>query len=96
MPGDVVEYLERLILIRFSDDERERIKVEIDKIINLFNELKNVEGIDRYEPLFHVHEVPSPLRVDETFDKVDEEHSMLRDNALLVNGYVKAPKTTVE
>ncbi len=96
LSNDLIEYLERLTLIKFSDDERMKVKVEVDKIVNLFNELRNVEGLDKYEPLFHVHEVSTPLREDEALDRVDEEHSMLKDNALLVDCYVKAPKTMVE
>lgn len=93
---DLIGYLERLVLIKFSDSERKRISAEVDKIVSLFNELKNIEDLDRYEPLFHVHEISSPLREDEALDKVDEKHDMLRGNALLVHGYVKAPKTMVE
>jgi len=93
---DIITYLEKLVLVKFNEDEKERVRVEINRIVDLFNVLKNMKELDIYEPLFHVHEISSPLRDDEVLDKLDEEYKMLKENAVLVQGYVKAPKTMVE
>ncbi len=90
---NIIEYLERLALLKFSDEEKEKLKKEVEKIIELFNALLKVEGLDNVEPLYHVIELELPLRDDEPLHHLDIEHEMLKDNAILENGYVKAPKT---
>jgi aspartyl/glutamyl-tRNA(Asn/Gln) amidotransferase C subunit len=94
--SDVIDYLERLALLKFTESEREKVRIEITKIIELFNELMKVEELDRVEPLYHVIEIELPLRDDEPLDTVDSSHELLSENAILENGYIKAPKTVGE
>ena len=96
MVDDIVEYLERLVLIEFGDKERQRISREIGKIMDMFSALNAVEDLDKWEPLYHVHDISMPLRSDEEVGAVDEEREMLKSNSVLVEGYVKAPKTIIE
>jgi aspartyl/glutamyl-tRNA(Asn/Gln) amidotransferase C subunit len=94
--GDIVSYLERLALLRFTESEREKVRSEVTKIIELFNELMEVRDLDKVEPLYHVVEIELPLRDDEPLDRVDIDHELLSGNAILENGYIKAPKTIGE
>lgn len=94
--GDIVSYLERLALLRFTESEKEKVRSEVIKIIELFNELMEVRDLDKVEPLYHVVEIELPLRDDEPLDRVDIDHELLSGNAILENGYVKAPKTIGE
>lgn len=91
--SNILEYLERLTLIKFNEEEKKRVYEEIKKVIELFNEVMKVEGLDNVEPLYHVVEIELPLREDEVLDAIDENHELLKDNAILENDYVKAPKT---
>ena len=93
---DVVSYLERLVLVKFSDDERRRLEKEIPKILDFFRALDEVRELDSYEPLFYVHDISGPMREDEpsTSDLVSRED--LERNAVVEGGYVKAPRTVVE
>jgi aspartyl/glutamyl-tRNA(Asn/Gln) amidotransferase C subunit len=91
--GDIVSYLERLALLRFTESEREKVRSEVTKIIELFNELMEVRDLDKVEPLYHVVEIELPLRDDEP---LDIDHELLSGNAILENGYIKAPKTIGE
>lgn len=93
---DIIEYLERLALISFTEDEKGKLFSEIEKIIQMFNALMDIEGLDQYEPLYHVHDIPLSLRGDEFLEGIDEGREILKDNAILLNGYVKAPKTLSE
>lgn len=93
MCKDVIEYLERLALISFTSEEREKLCKELNKIIEMFNLINSVENIDKWEPLYHVHDIPLLLREDDTVGDIDQERVMLKDNAVLVEGYVKAPRT---
>lgn len=91
--NDVIDRIEMLALISFNDDEKRKFIKELEKIIEMFNTVNMVEGLDQWEPLYHVHDISLPLRDDNEVEEVDTERSMLKDNAVLVNGYVKAPKT---
>jgi Asp-tRNA(Asn)/Glu-tRNA(Gln) amidotransferase C subunit len=55
-----------------------------------------VRDLDKVEPLYHVVEIELPLRDDEPLDRVDIDHELLSGNAILENGYIKAPKTIGE
>jgi aspartyl-tRNA(Asn)/glutamyl-tRNA(Gln) amidotransferase subunit C len=94
--SSIIDYLEKLALLKFTDEERKRIESEIEKIVELFSELMKVEGLDIVEPLYHVVEIELPLRDDEPLDEIDINHELLSGNAVLENGYVKAPKTVGE
>jgi aspartyl/glutamyl-tRNA(Asn/Gln) amidotransferase C subunit len=94
--SSVIDYLEKLALLKFTDEEKKRIESEIGKIVELFSELVNVEGLDIVEPLYHVVEIELPLRDDEPLNGIDTNHELLSGNAVLENGYVKAPKTVGE
>jgi aspartyl/glutamyl-tRNA(Asn/Gln) amidotransferase C subunit len=96
MDKDIIEHLERLALVSFIPEEREKLVRELDKIIEMFNLINSVENLDKWEPLYHVHDIPLTLREDDAVGERDPERSMLKDNAILVEGYVKAPKTMVE
>lgn len=96
MDRDVIDYLERLALISFTEDERKRVAKEIAKIMEMFDMLNSVEGLDRWDPLYHVHDVELPLREDDDVECLDEERSSIKYNAVIVEGYVKAPKTISE
>ncbi|MEM3981020.1 MAG: Asp-tRNA(Asn)/Glu-tRNA(Gln) amidotransferase subunit GatC [Ignisphaera sp.] len=90
---DVIDYIEKLALISFTNEERIKLVKELEKIIEMFNTVNTVEGLEKWEPLYHVHDISLPLRDDSESEEVDFEKTMLKDNAVLINGYVKAPKT---
>ena len=93
---ELINYLERLVLIKFEHDERRRILEEVRKIIEFFRALEEIKNLDEYEPLFHVHDISGPTRDDEprSDDLVTTEE--LSINAVVENGYIKAPKTLIE
>ncbi|MEM1541787.1 MAG: Asp-tRNA(Asn)/Glu-tRNA(Gln) amidotransferase subunit GatC [Ignisphaera sp.] len=96
MYSDIIEYLENLVLIKFTEDEKNRIQKEVKNIIDMFNMLNTVEDLNNWEPLYHVHDISLPLREDEETESIDEEHGMLEENTILIDNYVKAPRTISE
>lgn len=89
---DVSRHLERLALIKFTDDERVRLSLEIRKILNFFNQLNELGDLKDVEPLFHVLDIESPLRDDEP-EVCSIPASELLSNALREGSYVKGPRT---
>ncbi|HID80621.1 MAG TPA: Asp-tRNA(Asn)/Glu-tRNA(Gln) amidotransferase subunit GatC [Ignisphaera sp.] len=93
---DLISYLERLVLVRFTESERKRIMEEINKILDFFKSLDEIKELDNYEPLFHVHDIEGPTREDEPSHEVELQRSDVMLNAVLEKGYVKAPRTIEE
>lgn len=96
MSKDIIEYLEKLVLISFTEDEKKRISREIEKIVEMFNMLNSVKKLEQWEPLYHVHDISLSLRNDDEIGEINRDHSMLKYNIVLVDDYVKAPKTVSE
>ncbi len=96
MEGDVVEYLERLVLVEFRGSERDRVREEVSKVLELFRTLDEIKELDEYEPLFYVHDVSGPVREDEPSDELSLSYSDLELNRELERGFFKAPRTVVE
>ncbi|RLG77949.1 MAG: Asp-tRNA(Asn)/Glu-tRNA(Gln) amidotransferase GatCAB subunit C [Thermoprotei archaeon] len=89
---DVIEHLERLALIKFSQEERDRLKKELRKIIEFFDQLRELGELKNIEPLFHVLDIESPLRDDEP-RRCEIPQNELLSGAEIEQGYVKAPRT---
>jgi len=92
----LVDYAEKLALVKFSDEEREKLKREIPKIFQLFSTLMEIEEIRHYEPLYYVHDMAGPLREDSADSKHSLSISELEAMARIERGFVKAPRTVVE
>ena len=93
---DIVEYLERLVLIEFRGEEKSRIREEVDKILEFFKALDEVEELEKYEPLFYVHDVSGPTRSDSVEEGSALRYEDLELNRRLESGFFKAPRTVVE
>jgi len=92
----LVDYAEKLALVRFSEDEREKLKREIPKIFQLFSTLMEIEEIRHYEPLYYVHDTAGLLREDSADSKHSLSISELEAMTRIEKGFVKAPRTVVE
>jgi len=93
---DIVEYLERLVLVEFQGAERDRVRSEVSKVLELFKTLDEVKDLDSYEPLFYVHDISGPTREDEPGEDIRLSYSDLEMNRRLERGFFKAPRTVVE
>ncbi|MFM2394831.1 MAG: hypothetical protein RLZZ546_2813 [Bacteroidota bacterium] len=61
---ELILKLENLAKLKLSDDERDELKSELEKIIDMFSQIAevNTEGI---EPLIHMSDAVNVLRNDE-------------------------------
>jgi len=93
---NVIEYLERLVLVSFTEEEKKKLVKEIDKILEYFRRLNEIPDLDKYEPLFYVHDIAGPAREDEIDTRRIISREDLERNAVIEQGYVKAPRTVVD
>ena len=68
---DTVRHLARLARLRLTDDERGRLRGELESLLEHFAELKSVDT-STVEPSFHTIDA-TPLRSDEPRCDVDAE-----------------------
>ncbi len=92
----LIDYLERLVLIKFTLDERKKLSKEITKILEFFHSIDEVKELDKYEPLFHVHDIEGLVREDEIDSSRILKPDEVSENAVTEQGYIKAPRTLVE
>ncbi|HWQ17986.1 MAG TPA: Asp-tRNA(Asn)/Glu-tRNA(Gln) amidotransferase subunit GatC [Sulfolobales archaeon] len=86
-----IKRLERLALLKLSDDEEKALSKDIEKIVGFFKQLDRIvlEGV---EPLFHVMEKEAGVRED-SVERGIERAWVERSAAKTIDGYVVGPRT---
>lgn len=87
-----IERISRLALIRLSREERELIARDLKRIIDFFNMINELKGLDDIEPLFMIPRDDAILRSDEISNclSIDEVLMNVKES---VNNYIKGPRT---
>ncbi len=85
---DLVEYLCRLGRVKLSSEERRRLVREIEILLDYINDIFDIEGVENLTPLLYPG-VETHVRRDEP---VKSEGRVHLSNAILENGFVKAPR----
>ncbi|HMP30893.1 MAG TPA: Asp-tRNA(Asn)/Glu-tRNA(Gln) amidotransferase subunit GatC [Saprospiraceae bacterium] len=87
---DLILKLEILAKLKLSDDEKEVLKGDLEKIIDMFSLISEV-NTDDVEPLRHINNNFNTLRDDEVLPSFDIEQ--MKDNApKLINNQFAVPK----
>ncbi len=87
---ELLDKLERLALVTLNQEERERVKKDLQQILEFFDEI-NEANLEDVEPLFH----PLPtgkLREDKPSSGLERDDA-LRNVKRKENGYIVGPKT---
>ena len=91
--------LEKLARLKLTDDERSEIKGDLNKIVEMFDKLQEVdtEGV---EPTRHMTDHPHPVREDEVHGQLSREDALAnapesKDGHIAVPKFLK-PKSWVE
>jgi aspartyl-tRNA(Asn)/glutamyl-tRNA(Gln) amidotransferase subunit C len=85
-----VTYIAELARLRFSDDEMERMTVELNEILHYIEKLNEVqtEGV---EPLSGIHDLSNFLREDEALPSLSQE-DVLQNAPDRQDRFFKVPK----
>ena len=86
----LIDKLSRLAMLQFTDEEREEIKTDLEKMIGFVDKLKELDtaGI---EPLLHMTHQTDILREDVPGNRIDRREAL--QNAPLHDAdYFKVPK----
>jgi aspartyl-tRNA(Asn)/glutamyl-tRNA(Gln) amidotransferase subunit C len=80
---DIINHLAHLARLSFSDEEKENLKQDLEKMTGFVEKLKeiNTTGV---EPLLHITDAESVLREDEVNQTITKEEALL--NAPHTNG----------
>ena len=88
MKDDEFERLLKISRVRLSDDEKKKIRKDIEDIISYFDKIQSVECGD--EPAYQPIDVPTRFRRDvvKRFENVEG----LKRDVKLHEGYIRGPK----
>ncbi|HOY12850.1 MAG TPA: Asp-tRNA(Asn)/Glu-tRNA(Gln) amidotransferase subunit GatC [Saprospiraceae bacterium] len=86
----LISKLENLARLRLTEEERESLAGELDKIIDMFSLIAEV-NTDNVAPLRHMNEVYNVLRNDEPIQNLHMDD--VKDNApKIINNLFAVPK----
>lgn len=93
-PKELLNHLMWLARLELTDDEKRRVAVDLENIVEFINELFEVEVKD-IEPLYHPLDKEGLLREDIPKEQLRQEE-VLMNAAAFEKGYIKAPRTIEE
>ena len=86
----VISKIEKLAKLRFEGEERDSIKKDLEKMLDMVNKLEEVDT-ENVEPLVYIHEEQNVLRKDEVSNMIGKEQA-LENAPKFINGYFAVPK----
>jgi aspartyl-tRNA(Asn)/glutamyl-tRNA(Gln) amidotransferase subunit C len=88
--SEMIDRLAKLARLKFSDEEKAELKVDLERMIGFVEKLKEVDTTG-VEPLLHITDAINVLREDEVKQTITKEKALL--NAPLTDGnFFKVPK----
>ncbi|UCF04404.1 MAG: Asp-tRNA(Asn)/Glu-tRNA(Gln) amidotransferase subunit GatC [bacterium] len=75
LEGSELEHIERLARVRVSEESRERLRVQLSRIIGFVRRLQEVDT-SGYSPRLYVLEVAQNLREDEVGDCLERDEAL--------------------
>lgn len=92
---DLAEWIDRvskLALINLSEEEKKLLAKDMIRIINFFNMINELRGLDSVEPLFMMPRGEPVLRDDEVGECLDI-NEVLMNVKEREDGFIKGPRT---
>ncbi|MEM9547700.1 MAG: Asp-tRNA(Asn)/Glu-tRNA(Gln) amidotransferase subunit GatC [Bacteroidota bacterium] len=87
---EVILKLEKLAKLRLSEEEREEIGEDLEKILTMINKLEEIDTSD-VEPLVYIHEEVNVLRPDHVEGMLSTEDG-LKNAPKRIDDYFAVPK----
>jgi aspartyl-tRNA(Asn)/glutamyl-tRNA(Gln) amidotransferase subunit C len=88
--SEMIDRLSHLARLQFSEEEKKELKVDLERMIEFVEKLKEVDTSGA-EPLLHITDAVNILREDEVTQTITKKEALL--NAPLTDGnFFKVPK----
>lgn len=88
--SEMIDRLSHLARLQFSDEEKEELKTDLERMIKFVEKLKEVDTSGA-EPLLHITDAVNVLREDEIKQTITKEEALF--NVPLTDGnFIKVPK----
>ena len=88
--SEMIDRLAHLARLQFSEEEKKELKVDLERMIEFVEKLKEVDTAG-VEPLLHITDAVNVLREDEIKQTITKQEVLL--NAPLTDGnFFKVPK----
>jgi aspartyl-tRNA(Asn)/glutamyl-tRNA(Gln) amidotransferase subunit C len=73
---EIIDHLAHLARLSFSDDEKEDLKQDLEKMIGFVEKLKEIDTTG-VEPLLHISDAENVLREDEVKQTITKQEALL-------------------
>ena len=88
--SEMIDRLARLARLKFTEEEKKELKIDLERMIEFVEKLKEVDTAG-VEPLLHITHAVNVLREDEIKQNITKEEALL--NVPLTDGnFFKVPK----
>ncbi|MHB1921302.1 MAG: Asp-tRNA(Asn)/Glu-tRNA(Gln) amidotransferase subunit GatC [Chitinophagaceae bacterium] len=74
---ELIQELSELARLRFQEEEREEIKIDLQRMISFVEKLNELDT-DQVEPLIHMTDERNPLREDQVIPSISREEGLSR------------------
>jgi aspartyl-tRNA(Asn)/glutamyl-tRNA(Gln) amidotransferase subunit C len=86
-----VEKIAKLAKLRFSDKEMEKLKGEMNKVLDYIDTLNEIPGLDKVDPLENINESENVFREDVSETCLTKEEA-LKNAPEKTESFFKVPK----
>lgn len=86
-----VEHIAKLAKLKFSDSEKEKLRGELNKILDYIDTLNEITDLDKVEPLDNINETENVFREDIAKKCLTKEEA-LKNAPSKTDNFFKVPK----
>ena len=86
-----VEHIAKLAKLRFSDSEKEKLQVDMNKVLDYIDTLNEIPNLDKVEPLENINDTENVFREDTAEKRLTKEEA-LKNAPSKTENFFKVPK----
>ncbi|MCI0449531.1 MAG: Asp-tRNA(Asn)/Glu-tRNA(Gln) amidotransferase subunit GatC [Chlorobi bacterium] len=86
-----VEHIANLAKLKFSDKEKEKLQVELNKVLDYIDTLNEIPNLDKVEPLENINDTENVFREDVP-EKCLAKEEALKNAPDKTENFFKVPK----
>lgn len=86
-----VEHIAKLARLKFTDDEKQKLQGEMNKVLDYIDTLNEIQGLDKVEPLENINDTENVFRED-IDEKCLTKEEALKNAPAKTENFFKVPK----
>ena len=86
-----VEHIAKLAKLKFTDEEKQKLQGEMNKVLDYIDTLNEIPDLDKVEPLENINDTENIFREDES-EKCLTKEEALKNAPAKTENFFKVPK----